>query len=424
VLNISITRTASLISRGAALLALFVLFLSCGSVASLRDDGLNNALRVPFVRVLIQEGKDQTELSTDDSYAIECLAQGKQDVYYSASPIVARVIRGKLEIRNERDEIIQANLDEVNIIPRGNNNRINVADKRYRGIVKVLPNGETVQIINLIYMEDYLRGVVPPELGLRSDDEIEAIKAQALAARTYAMSRLGQYGAEPYDLKASILDQVYNGAGIENALVNSAIDQTPGMVIVYHDALIDAYYHSTCGGMTDDIEDVWEKREQPYLKAVNDSAACSWSKYFSWKEYFTESQIRSRVEQYLSNDRGRDLRLGEVTDAIIGLRTAGGRIEKFSIRTDEDIYHFRKDRIRWVMGRTSNPDLILPSARFDIAIDRDAQSHFTGFSINGHGYGHGVGMCQCGAIGKARQGWTYEDILKLYYTGIDIKRLY
>ena len=94
------------------------------------------------------------------------------------------------------------------------------------------------------------------------------------------------------------------------------------------------------------------------------------------------------------------------------------------VHTENDVYRFQKDRIRWVVGRTSNPDLILPSDRFEVDITRNRDGVVTSVTFRGSGYGHGVGMCQCGAIGKAREGWTYDQILSHYYTGIEIRKLY
>ena len=94
------------------------------------------------------------------------------------------------------------------------------------------------------------------------------------------------------------------------------------------------------------------------------------------------------------------------------------------VRTENDVYKFHKDRIRWVLGRTSNPDLILPSDRFDIDITRQADGYISSVSFRGRGYGHGVGMCQCGAIGMARDGRTFDDILFHYYTDVEIKKVY
>ena len=293
-----------------------------------------------------------------------------------------------------------------------------------RGIVKCRPDGANIELINIVYLEDYLNGVVPAEIGPRTEQEVEAVKAQAVAARTYTMSHLQQYEGEQYDMKSTILDQVYDGFDSENKLVNDAIESTAGRVVVYQDQFINAYYHSTCGGMTDNIADVWDRNDIAYLKAVSDSGACSWSKYYSWSESYTEQQLRGRIEQYLSTDRGRDMRVARITDVVIRDRSAGGRVLTLSVRTEDEVYKFYKDRIRWVVGRTSNPDLILPSDRFDIDISRDGDGRVETILFHGKGYGHGVGMCQCGAIGLSRTGSTYEQILKHYYTGIEIRKYY
>ncbi len=417
----SITRLVARVGTGLCLMALV---WSCATVPGLKEERPGSFIRIPFVRVLLEENTDQAVLSTARSFAVECLAQGEQTVYYSSQPVKVKNEGFKLAVENQNGTVIQGSVDEVNIIPRGADNRVQLDDKTYRGIVKVLPFGRNIRLINIVYMEDYLRGVVPPEIGKRVDEEIEAVKAQAVAARTYAMAHLKQYEGEPYDMKSSIIDQLYEGVNAEDRLINHAIDATVGCVISYHDDFISAYYHSTCGGMTDNISHVWERKEIPYLKAVEDGAACSWSKYYRWEEVFTELQLRGRVEHYLSGDRGRDLRIAPIRDVTIVERTPGGRVALLLIRTDLDVYKFQKDRIRWVIGRTSNPDLILPSDRFDVTIDRDSSGNVKTITFKGSGYGHGVGMCQCGAIGLSRIGWAFESILQHYYTGVEVRRLY
>lgn len=416
-----ITKLAARIGTG---LCLMVLVWSCATVPGLKEETAGTFIRVPFVRVLLHENSDQAILSADGAFAIECLTGGEQTVYYSTRPVKVKNKNWRLAVENHDGVVIQNPVDEVNIIPRGRDNRTTLNNKMYRGIMKILPFGQTIRIINVVYMEDYLRGVVPPEIGKRADDEFEAVKAQAVAARTYALSHLQQYEGEPYDVKSSIIDQIYEGGDVENRLVNRAIDATVGHVITYHDKLIDAYYHSTCGGMTDNISHVWDRKEIPYLKAVKDGDACSWSKYFRWQEVFTEAQLRGRVEQYLASDRGRDLRMERIRDVKVVERTPGGRVARLLVYTDSDIYKFHKDRIRWVIGRTSNPNLILPSDRFEVIIARDNGGNIETVTFKGSGYGHGVGMCQCGAIGLSRTGWTFDKILKHYYTGVEVRKLY
>ena len=404
-------------------LFLVVLVWSCASVPGLKEESVINYIRVPFVRVLLEENANDLTADSDASFSIECLTGGEQKVYYSSQPVKLANLAGRLKVTNRRGEVIQQGMDEVNIIPRGNGNRIHIKDVRYRGIMKILPNGERLRLVNIVYIEDYLKGVVPPEIGPRTEQEFEAVKAQAVAARTYTMAHLQQYGAQPYDMKSTIIDQLYQGVNVENDLVNRGITATAGVVAMYQDNFIDAYYHSTCGGMTDDVQEVWDRPEVPYLKSVPDSA-CAWSKYFAWKEVFTEPQLRGRLDQFLSTDRGRDLRIGPITDITVEGHTPGGRVKTLTIQTPDDSYRFHKDRIRWVIGRSSNPDLILPSDRFEVRVSRDNQGRVTAVTFSGGGYGHGIGMCQCGAIGKARGGWTHEQILAHFYSGIELKQLY
>jgi stage II sporulation protein D len=404
-------------------LFLLGLFWGCATVPGLREESVTSFIRVPFVRVLLEDNRADMEIGGDASFAVECLESGNQRVYYSSRPVRISNVNLSLQVTDGNGDVIEEGLSEVNIIPRGEGNRLRVNNRRYRGIMKVVPHGHTARLVNILYMEDYLKGVVPSEIGERKEEEIEAVKAQAVAARTYAMSHLEQYGGEPYDVKSSIIDQLYEGIEAEDVLVNRAVEATAGLVITYQDDMIDAYYHSTCGGMTDDIVDVWDRKEVPYLKPVADTA-CSWSKYYSWQEEFTEEQLRGRIEQYLSRDRGRDIRIDSITGIVIRQRTAGGRIMSLEVHTESDVHRFYKDRIRWVVGRTSNPDLILPSANFDVDLRYDSRNRLQKIIFFGSGYGHGVGMCQCGAIGHAREGWEFDRILTHYYTGVDLKKLY
>jgi stage II sporulation protein D len=322
----------------------------------------------------------------------------------------------KMEIGDKFDEIL--------VIPRGKYGRLLYEGKDYRGMFRITPRGTKLQLINIIHMDDYLKGVVPPEIGFFKDTELEAIKAQAVAARTYAMSHLDQYPEEEYDMKADVSDQVYLGVAVENDNVSRAVDATRGYVIKYRGKFINAYYHSTCGGYTDDIDQVWERAGEPYLRAVDDSGFCDWSKYYEWVESYNPKQMRLMLEQYLSAEKGRHINVKAIRDIFVKSTTAGGRVAEVVVKTADKEYTFGKDKIRWVFKRASNPELILQSARFRIDIDRDSGGKITRIDLRGGGYGHGVGMCQCGAIGMARRGWEYQDILTFYYRNVDLVRLY
>ncbi len=405
-------------------LSFLIIIWSCGNVSSVNDESGSSYLRMPFVRILLDETAAEVKIGAKSTFTVECLKDGKQFAFNSSSPIAAEIKNSKVFLTDKKGSQIYGGLSEANFLPKGNGNILILGAKKFRGIIKILPSGKNAQVINIVYMEDYLRGVVPPEIGERTPDEVEAVKAQAVAARTYAMAHLGQYKDQQYDMNSSIIDQVYDGYNTEVELVNRAIDQTEGQVLFHKDEFVNAYYHSTCGGMTDNIDQVWEREESPYLKAVADSGACSWSKYYSWKEFFTESQIRSKIEKYQSTESGRNFKITRIKDITILERTPGGRVSELIIKTDKEVLSFKKDRIRWAIGRASNPDLILPSDRFSLDIERDGAGYVSAVSFIGRGYGHGVGMCQCGAIGLARIGWSCDDILGHYYTNVEVRDLY
>jgi peptidoglycan hydrolase-like amidase len=111
--------------------------------------------------VLLDEKGESVQASADGSFAVECLRGGKQEVFYSSQPVAILPTRGLLTVNNARGEVIRDNLDEVNIIPRGAGNRVRFGQRKYRGLLRFLPRGEVVRVVNVVYMEDYLRGVVP-----------------------------------------------------------------------------------------------------------------------------------------------------------------------------------------------------------------------------------------------------------------------
>ncbi|HEY3120527.1 MAG TPA: SpoIID/LytB domain-containing protein [Vicinamibacteria bacterium] len=139
----------------------------------------------------------------------------------------------------------------------------------YRGFVEVRPNEQgSLTVVNVLNLEDYLRGVVPNELSPQAFPELEAVKAQAVAARTYALRNLGQYSARGYDICATAACQVYRGRSSEQPLSDQAVEETSGVTASYRGALINALYTSTCGGHTEDVTNIFEGDDAPYLRGV------------------------------------------------------------------------------------------------------------------------------------------------------------
>ena len=146
---------------------------------------------------------------------------------------------------------------------------LTIGDKQYRTAARVFINARgTYNVINELNIEDYLRGVVPAEMGPRIYDEVEALKAQAIAARTYAVRNLGQYRREGYDICAGPACQAYNGVSVEDALTDRAVRETAGLVATYNGQPIDALYTAACGGETSDVGTMFPGRSEPYLKRV------------------------------------------------------------------------------------------------------------------------------------------------------------
>jgi stage II sporulation protein D len=149
-----------------------------------------------------------------------------------------------------------------------------VDGRSYRGRFRVRAGAGGLLLVNELDLEEYLRGVVPVEMGPSQFPELEALKAQAVAARTYAVAHLGDHDDEGWDICATPACQAYHGAGAEHPLSDRAVSETAGAVAVFGGAPIDAMYTSTCGGHTEDAAELFPERAQPYLVGV----ACAWDR--------------------------------------------------------------------------------------------------------------------------------------------------
>ena len=422
----TISAVKSYLARSSAVVLLMIGMWGCGRVPSLGELPRPSS-RLPFVRVLLADGARQhvIYLPHGGQMAIECYKSDKRVAYYSGKPVTIAGEKQTLALYDDKQRTLDYDMDRIIISPRGKNPRLVYDGKEYRGLMELTSSSGQIRLVNIVYVEDYLKGVVPLEIGPTPKEQIEAIKAQAVAARTYSMAHLDQFGPDVnYDLKSDVTDQLYGGVAVEDELCNEAIEATAGTVAVYHDLLIDAYYHSTCGGSTDDVEDVWDKDPRPYLRAVQDDQACSISKYFTWQERFSADQLVMRLERYLSQARGAEIRVGRLTNITVSDRTPGGRTTAVVFETTGGYFVFNKEEVRRVVRRSDDLDALLRSAHFTIDLTRDAQGEITYVTFDGHGYGHGVGMCQMGAKGMASKGFTYDSILSLYYQGTNLKQLY
>ncbi len=306
-----------------------------------------------------------------------------------------------------------------------------IGGRSYRGQVLLIARpGGRVTAVNVVDIEAYLLGVVPREIGRRPASEIEAVKAQAVAARTYAIGNMGVRDALGFDFYATIMDQVYGGVADEDSIVTRAVHETRGEILTHDDRPILAYYSSTCGGRTAAIEESWPWRTpQPYLKSVSDlvpgtdSAYCSSSSRYRWRTSWTRRQLMAVLAQTLKVHTGSTgLRVRSVQEVEdIGANESGRSTVRLVI--DDKVYTLRADSVRWVL-RPQPGGAILNSSRLFEVRTNDVNGTVGGLEISGGGWGHAIGMCQVGAMGRARAGQSYQRILTTYYTDTEIRRLY
>jgi stage II sporulation protein D len=298
----------------------------------------------------------------------------------------------------------------------------------YRGEMVVQPgSGGGMTAVNRVDIESYLLGVVPRELGPTGSQYPEAAKAQAVAARTYAVKHLGARSRQGFDVYASTADQVYGGAAAEVPLVSEAVRATRGEVLVYGGTPIDAFYHSTCGGRTAAIDEVWSQRPVPYLVSVVDVDPRTGEAYdrmsgrFHWTESWSAPELGAILNRTLADSlRGRTIT--EIRDARVVERTASGRVRRMLLSTDAGDFSLGRDRIRWIL--LTSRGAVLNSSKFDVSVTRDASGAVSSLTADGSGWGHGIGMCQFGAIGRAVAGQEYRTILGAYYPGTRLVRAY
>jgi stage II sporulation protein D len=298
--------------------------------------------------------------------------------------------------------------------------------KKYRGEFVISQTDSGFLVVNSLPMDSYLRGVVPLEIGNRTAGEFAAVQAQAVAARTYAYKHLTSSRA--FDMYATVQDQVYGGVDAEKPQADTAIMTTRDVVVLYNGQPITTPYHSTCGGSTAGVSEVWyDQPDQPYLRPVSDRIPgtdnfyCDSSPRFSWTQSYDAAALRAVMGKYLATyTKAPKNGVGKITDIREQGRTRSGRIAALTVQTESGSYTLRGNDIRFVLRDPKGA--ILNSTYFSFTKETSG-GEVSSLNVNGRGYGHGIGMCQWGAIGRARAGQNYRTILETYYPGTTIGRI-
>jgi len=325
--------------------------------------------------------------------------------------------------------------------------------KEYRGALQVFrKSGKNFTVINIVGFEDYLKGVVPAEIG--GSSPAEALKSQAVASRTYAYNQMfpkSAHGSSGFDICATIHCHVYSGKGAETNSSNKAVTETAGEMVYYNGSLALVFYYSSNGGSTENVKYVWGST-YPYLVSSVDTFELPGTSNYTWTKTVTYDSISSTMIS-----RGYDL--GTINDVKITDKSPAGRAIQLQVIGSKATKTYTKESCRTAFS--------LPSQLFDLTTDADTNvlgvsglvtetrlpslyvqttnglskidnstvvtsvlgdggakslihTRPSAFVFKGRGWGHAVGMSQNGAIGRAKAGKTYKEILGFYFPGTTI----
>lgn len=316
---------------------------------------------------------------------------------------------------------------EFRMAPTSPATTLTVGVRRYRGRIILRRDRRGLTAINQLGVESYLAGVISAEMGRRDSADIEAMRAQAVISRTFVLKNRGKRRADGFDLNATVADQVYGGATTETSLAWLAVRGTTGQVLMWQGGLIDAFFSSTCGGQTAQGTEVYAGADRPYLQSIRDldpdgQAYCRFSPRFRWREEWTGDSLRAILRRTLPATTGVDpANVNQVVDVRVTVRTVSDRAGRIEINLGNRVVSVSGPDIRLTLRPV--PDQVLRSSRFTLTETR-ADGRVSRLVADGSGAGHGVGFCQWGAVGRARVGQDYATILRAYFTGTELQRLY
>lgn len=322
---------------------------------------------------------------------------GKTVIQSTSNIIITNADTAQVYFKGKKAEFSKQNVLSVLKVD-SDNKIINFNGRSYRGYLIVRKKAGYIYFINVLSMEEYLCGVVPAEMS--KTWPLEALKAQAVAARSYVYNHMMTNKNDLYDVDGTTSFQVYKGYSVESENSNRAVFSTAGEILVYAGKPVMAFFHSTCGGHTVDNSLVWKGKDIPYLESTK-CDFCKDSPHFNWQENLMISEISAAINKKYSIGRIKGLRFKKKT----------GRIYEADIIHSGGVLTITGNELRLLLGARKIKSLNFQTTKKDNVL-----------SVKGHGYGHGVGMCQYGARGMANAGYSYVKILRKYYKGAEIKK--
>lgn len=276
-----------------------------------------------------------------------------------------------------------------------------VNGKPYRGLAELTAADGGILVVNQLPLEEYLVGLINCEIS--SAWPIEAVKSQAIIARTYALSKKMARMNSSYHLESSVMDQVYEGCLIEDSRAHRAVFETAGEVLTYNGGIIQAFYHSSCGGRTEASENVWGNPFS-YLKGVECQYCLASPTATAWESKLSISDIEERL-------RTAGHKVYGLTEIKPGALNSRGRLKQVVLVASKGGVAISGEQFRKAIGYG-----VIKSTRFTIKNSKNE------ISFSGSGNGHGVGLCQWGAKQRALDGFGSGEILSYYYPGTVLKK--
>ena len=277
-------------------------------------------------------------------------------------------------------------------------NGLSINGITYRGDIQITETGKGLDVINKVELEGYLKGVLPKEA--HSFWPFAALKAQAIASRSFAAAEALRHRKDDYDLTADTFSQVYGGSSAERWRTNKAVDATRGKVMEYEGKVLPGYFHSCCGGHTENILKVWGVSIKPLLGVK--CPWCRWTPHFRW-------QVRIPTKSILERLNNAGYYVKKIDDIKEGPRDDSGRLEYVSVRSGNQWNEIPVGHFSSAIGRRD-----IKSSNFKV------KKYPRFYLFSGYGWGHGVGMCQWGAFGLALRWKSEKGIIEQYYPGVKI----
>jgi stage II sporulation protein D len=290
----------------------------------------------------------------------------------------------------------------ITVQPKDANGVVWIGDRWYRGRVVIVPTANGLTAVNWVDIEQYLYSVLGGEMN--GSWHQEALKSQAVAARTYALHKQEASRNDLYDVVDNTYSQVYRGIQDESTGTQMAVNSTKSQVLTYNGRLILAAFHSSSGsGKTDNVEEVWVQA-LPYLRSVQDFDQDS--PVYSWNKPYSQAQLTS-----LFGCNG-----GTVQSFKPVKQTTGGRVKTMQVTTDKGSCAFDGEAIQGKLGLKSTNFAIVPVYKQIASKDPKATPKVLDrFDVVGSGFGHGLGLSQYGALSMAKKGYNYQQIVAHYY---------